>query len=44
MFRKPSHRAPAPTIPAHRHRELQRAHAIAEARRLHPHLFRQPLQ
>jgi hypothetical protein len=44
MFRKPSHRVPAPKVPAHRHRELARSNAVAEARRLHPHLFHQPHQ
>lgn len=44
MFRRPSHRVPKAKPAAQRHHELARAHAVAEARRLYPHLFKQPLQ
>jgi hypothetical protein len=42
MFRNPSQRAPQPAVPLQRHRELARAHHVAEVRRQLPHLFRPP--
>lgn len=44
MFRRFSHRVSRPKHVQASSRELARARHVAEVRRSHPHLFRQPLQ